>query len=378
MKKKRILKVTSLITAIIAVLFLLEINFFNIWDNDRLRLHFFYKEPKNSLDVVFMGASENYTAVFPGQFYEETGLTSYVYAIAANPVTLWEYDLKEILKRQKPSLLVVEINGALYDEDELYGDAPIRSFTESIPWSRNKIDALCSYHLKDAPITYYLPFIKYHSNLDGKFTLHSIQKAGNINLTRFRPYSVTKQLATLPKVFEPDAGYLDPDTGKEQELAPTAEKKLRGFLNLCRENQIEVFFYRAPHYIEDKNKKRALLFLERSNTVGRIVQEEGYRFLNCETLFDRIGIDRENDFYNKEHLNVYGQKKFTSFIGDYIRENYELQPVQQTEKREKNWKRTAEYTRYMQEYAVDQIKAGSKRYVYETVYSMTKLKKYMK
>ena len=83
-------------------------------DHNQIRLAGFYAEEKNSLDMVVMGASETYYGYFADEAYKTAGITSYPYSFQYNPVSLWKYELKEILKRQKPKVLIVEVNGAGY------------------------------------------------------------------------------------------------------------------------------------------------------------------------------------------------------------------------------------------------------------------------
>jgi hypothetical protein len=46
--------------------------------------------------------------------------------------------------------------------------------------------------------------------------------------------------------------------------------------------------------------------------------------LNCD--LDRIGIDWENDFYDKgDHVNVFGAEKITAYLGEYVLKNYGLE-----------------------------------------------------
>ena len=73
-------------------------------DQSSERVRRFYQEEKNSLDVVFLGASEVFTGFSPALAYEEHGFTSYMYAIDANPGALYKYQLKEVMKHQQPKL----------------------------------------------------------------------------------------------------------------------------------------------------------------------------------------------------------------------------------------------------------------------------------
>ena len=52
--------------------------------------------------------------------------------------------------------------------------------------------------------------------------------------------------------------------------------------------------------------------------------EKGIPFLNMNYYLDEIGIDGDTDFGTSRHLSVNGARKATMFLGNYLKENYEL------------------------------------------------------
>jgi len=54
------------------------------------------------------------------------------------------------------------------------------------------------------------------------------------------------------------------------------------------------------------------------------VQSYGYEFLNLNDSYEEMGIDFSTDFYNAYHVNVGGAEKYTSYLGKYISDNYDL------------------------------------------------------
>ena len=112
-RRRRIFKWLSLLITVLALVGVIQCLFCGNMDHDRRRLQGFYLEEKDSLDIVFLGASEVFSDFSSAQAYAEYGFTSYPFAVRSNPVFLWKYELEEILKRQSPQLIVVETNGAL-------------------------------------------------------------------------------------------------------------------------------------------------------------------------------------------------------------------------------------------------------------------------
>ena len=127
---------------------------------------------------------------------------------------------------------------------------------------------------------------------------------------------------------------------RKQPLTETQEKGLRDLLSYCRdENLTNVVFVRFPHIVTEKTLDR----FERGNTVGDIVAEYGFDYLNFERDFAKTGLDEKRDFYNLDHLNIYGQQKFTAFLTDYLKEHYALTPHELTQAQKEEWEICADY-----------------------------------
>jgi len=60
------------------------------------------------------------------------------------------------------------------------------------------------------------------------------------------------------------------------------------------------------------------------NKVSEIAEEYGITYINYNFLYDEIGIDFETDFADGVHLNYKGNPKFTSYLGAWIKANYEI------------------------------------------------------
>ena len=73
--------------------------------------------------------------------------------------------LRESAKRQNPSVYVVEVNGFLYTEDERkeLGKAATREWLDTLPLSRNKVQAI-NECVQGKRLSYYVPLLKYHDN----------------------------------------------------------------------------------------------------------------------------------------------------------------------------------------------------------------------
>ena len=70
----------------------------------------FYNEPKNSLDVVFMGNSDVYRGISPIKLWDEYGIASYNFVSSGQRMWTGYYMLLEALKYQHPKVIFFNVD----------------------------------------------------------------------------------------------------------------------------------------------------------------------------------------------------------------------------------------------------------------------------
>ncbi len=355
--RKRFIKTLFLILVLLTVIGGMQHYYLCGVNNNGVRLRGFYKEDKNSLDVVLLGSSEVYCSFNAPEFYKQTGVTSYPYSYECNPVTLWSYQLDEILRRQTPKVLIVELNGAAYDDDMLYKEASVRYMADCMQSQKAKWDMVSRYGTEEK-LSYFFPIMKYHSRWDQMEHLQRIKLYIGMDL---RGYSYLKGSFTHTTAEKLPPEWTDYDPEARRDLNPVAEECLIEFLDKCKASGIEhVLFVRFPHQETDNG---AIEALERYNRAADIAAEYGYEYVNLDEYCDDCGIEIETDFYNRDHMLLSGQKKFTDFLAGYLQEKYDLKPTKLTEKQKKNWDRCVEemdacYT-YYEDYMANPTEADT-------------------
>lgn len=341
--RNRIIAVATLILVVVGFVLVGQKFYFRQVDHNAVRIQGFYLEDDNSLDVVFMGSSELYNGFVSGQFYAEHGIASYPYAYETNPVTMWKFELKEILKHQKPKVLVIEANGACYGDDQLYKYAAIRNLSDNIPFSQNKIDLVNEFGT-DSKASYYMPIIKYHEKWK------SGQNPRNLFVPWLRGYNLLRGAFSHTNITPISTDVFTPD-GATQDLNPNAEKYLNEFLDLCDESGIDhILFFRSPHRVYENAKRTHYV---RYNKTAEIVRKRGYEFIDTDDFKDEMELDINTDFFDGDHLNASGQKKFTKWFGEYLVDKYSLPPSELSSKQKEEWDHTADYIdRYFRYYEI--------------------------
>lgn len=345
---KRALKLVSLLLLIVlAVLFLQEYIFRDYWQfgQGSLRIKGFYREPKQTLDVVLIGDSTVYAGYAPGYAYKTQGITSYNMAIGANVCTTWRPITEEILRRQDPQLIVVDIGGIQYDslQEKFDSSTTFHALTDNMPWSANRAavirDIIVGRYGGDA-LEYWFPLSRYHNDWSSFGEL--LPRAKELLAWQFGSRNVLK--GTVARVSAEPVQSQTIDVRRDDttmELAPESETVLREYLEYCRENDRNVVFISVPCRIREDDE--SLTVFRRENRAGEIVREYGFDYWNFHHFTDEIGLDPERDFYNDAHLNYHGQIKFTEYLSRFFVEEYGVKPAALTGSQRAAWDRSADY-----------------------------------
>lgn len=379
MKSKllRAVKILSLVLAITLLLGLLQEFVLCHADHNRERLKGFYLEDEGSLDVVFLGASEVYSDYAPGYAYSRSGVTSYLFATQSNSILNYKSQLKNILSRQDPDLIVIELNAAVYgDEEEDVKEANLHNYADNVPLDGVKWEWMFS-KVKENRLEYLFPIIKFHSTWMDIPDNMKYQKT--VLQDKMRGYNYLKGILNETAVYQsPEISFnssLPELADSKKPLTATEEAGLRELLQYCRDEGLtNVVFARFPHIVVTRTFER----FERSNTVGDIVAEYGYDYINLERDIAMTGLDEEKDFYNLDHLNVYGQQKFTAFLTDYLSEHYAVTAHELNESEKAEWQACADYYDAYCRYSDELIQQGDKRELSEDCDLIDTLSGYLK
>ena len=282
-------------------------------DNPTITYLNFYKLPKNSADVIFLGGSHARDAFIPQELYDNYGITSYNLACSAQPVILSYYWLKEAMRYQRPKVVVLDTFFVFYNNYKAEGD--IRKCLDYMRWGKVKkeaVDAVCEKYDGHSKLSYYLTNIRYHDrwkNLDEvNFLLEDI-----VNSRNFMGYTGgrtgTNKLKFLPLSRKV------PKDGDPEVLDSYFEK----FADLCAENGIMLLLVKTPHTNQT---------IERHAAVENFASERGLHFydMNEDGIYNALGVDFNADFIDYGHANMSGALKITNYIGKLLSGKYGLQP----------------------------------------------------
>lgn len=297
----------------------------------------FYDEPKNTLDGVYIGASNVYWYWQAPIAYQYAGVAVMDYATGSLPYTAFAGVLRESMKRQSPRLVLIDPRSFTGDgEPDAFG---VHNLFDFMPASVNKYKTLktvCDGAHVDAStrLEYYVPFVRFHyiwEELDASCFRRDASPYKNAVFNTDVLTFVTDYTGEM--VFSEDVA---PVTGVHLDA-------LNELLDVCDTLSCPVLFVTSP-MLDDAPRKAQM------NYIGQFLEERGYPFLNCNdrAVYEQIGLAVPTDFYDAAHVNIWGSMKYTRFLTDYIQLNYAL-PDRRGDAAYATWdKAYADYAAYVE------------------------------
>lgn len=275
-----------------------------------------FKEEKE-LDMVYIGASSASRYWQPLKAWQDAGFTSYIYGAGGLEAEAIITCIKEVRKTQDPALFLIDAKPFQYYTNK--GREPeLRHLTDSLDISSVERYKLLHKYFQNRKfpentdfLSYYLDIAKYHTNdenLSAELPWQYIRNSGVRS-----PYKGFEFVDKYQYFEEPK----DRQQVQRAELPETARDALIELLDYITDEKLNVLFIVSPNIITYADYATY-------NTVGDIVSSYGIPFLNTNDHYSEIGLDFGKDFYDWNHVNIFGAEKFTEYLEKYICEHYSL------------------------------------------------------
>ena len=274
------------------------------WWNMTTKVNSFFNSPKNKYDVIFFGSSHAYASFNPLIIYEETGLKSHVIATQKQPLWATYFYIDEAIKRQDPSLIVLDTYAATFTDD--YSDeATVYTYCDDFPFGINKLKLIneSTDNIK-RKFDYAIRFTKYHTRWNEL----------NQDDFNFSPNKLHDWLYGYCKLTTRGKDIIRPDTSSIDFKTPLTDKNemwLKKIITLCKNNGIDIVLVKTPD--NETGTERSYY-----NYIEELAVKNNISFVNYNNLYDEICLDPANDFFDKTHLNQYGADKFSRFISSAL------------------------------------------------------------
>lgn len=269
-----------------------------MWDN-------FNALEKNSVEALFVGNSHSFCSISTDLLQSVYDYPAFMLSASGQTLAMDYYAILEALKTQSPKIIYLETSYVIHEWKHA-GNEMAHMFFDGMPLDSIKIEAVKDMIDEDQRIYFYLPLGQFHSRWTA---LTESDYASDL----------TSPLGTFTseKVYNcwPISVL---DASEKEPMAKTAEEYLDKIIALCKEQGIELVLYTVPFnamYPDDEHTLQNLYEDQRVyNYLADYSAEKDVTYYNLFHDVDLIGFDYSKDFMDSQHLNTYGQQKFTTYM----------------------------------------------------------------
>lgn len=326
MRKKIIISSVCFVFLFISVSFCLSKIITN--ESDLIQrdiLNSFYKEKKNSLDVVIIGPSSTFCAWIPLVVWHKYGITNLTYSSPGLPHYALKNIIKEILSIQKPKLLIINIDGIA--EFPAYDDGTcvdIQRYLLNMPFSMNKIEVINSvidgYNLSFIKsLEFYFPIIRFHQNWKNlkKTILKKIHtktyRKGIFTQINYEYYTLEQKKDFSEKI---------PYTRSPYNVPKDYYDYLRDLYSFLTSLDVHVLLINTPLYSHRENED---IYNRHESYFDAAFKTAKEYNLDCIDFRDkRSSLFAKSDYFDPGHLNYKGALKFMNYLANIIQTKYNL------------------------------------------------------
>ncbi|SDB54221.1 hypothetical protein SAMN02910298_02771 [Pseudobutyrivibrio sp. YE44] len=275
----------------------------------------FYNLEQDSIDVLFLGSSVAANAFNPQELYSKYGITSYNLASAQQSLFMNYYWLKEALRYQSPSVVVVDTKFLwnVHPEDSInMSEGHIRRCLDPMKWSSVKMEAvheLCKLDGSQDEMSYYFKNKRYHS----KWTSLSSQ---DFQMRDDISYPLMGFALNSDYVYGEFSAFDPTDEDAVVEFAPLMQEYLDKISALCKENNISLVLTSMPGGVMNDSF---------NNTLEKYASDNGIAYYNfaAADLYSEVGAELPRESII-EHANLWGSIKLMDYLGGVFTSEYGL------------------------------------------------------
>ena len=276
----------------------------------------YFQQKEDTFDVVFLGPSTTLYGVYPMELWNDFGIMSYNLATPGQPVLGSYYLIKEIIAHDHPALIVLDagrVSTRTVNAQLNY----LHDMTDNMPLlSENRLAIINSLAREEDRLELYVPLELYHNRWD------------SLTEDDWKPYykRITYGAGVIGYQSGEIAQYEDHAVDSTAGITHTREDELRMIIDLCKEEDVELLLVRLPICGVYQGISQYNYDMRRNADarVADIARRAGVPFLNLFDEPEEVGLVTSTDSMDGQHLSILGAQKFTRYIGEYLKEHYDL------------------------------------------------------
>lgn len=275
-----------------------------------------YKLENNSVNVMFYGSSHCWHTINNAILWQNYDIASFNAATPGQGLGNTYYCIQESLKTQDPDIIAVELLATAWKMPS-FKDGNFYRNTLNFKWSKLYLDNL--------------EYTSYIAEVDQDTKESALLKFPVIH-TRYREirkkdfdqdfylkgsYAInwSSEAYDVSEIYH---------SNEIQILREDDRMYLEKIVELAKKKDKELIFFVAPYIMREGDESYF-------NAAEQFALEHNIPFLNFNKLIDDIQLDFSCDMADEKHagshLNAYGMKKVTNYIGKYINDNYKLSNI---------------------------------------------------
>lgn len=281
----------------------------------------------NEYDIFFLGTSHVINGVNPIYLYNDYGITSYNFGNYSSRIPETYYTLLNALNYKTPQMVVIDLYGMGYNEKVPPTSIERVHFAwDAFPISFSKVIGVYDvYNNFDDKMEMLFTLAKYHS----RWT-ELTREDFNVPLNKYNGCEM---------LFEVAVGLNKTEYIVDENTLPdkydVSMEYIQKIIELCQEKEIKVLLCWLPYRCSEEEQIDM-------NYGYYLSGKYNIDYLNFLKL-DIVNID--TDFKDQYHLNMSGAYKVTTYLGEYISNNYNLSDYLQDEDIEAWTEKIKEYVK---------------------------------
>lgn len=285
-------------------------------------------------DVIIIGDCEVYENISPITLWEDYGITSYIRGSAQQLIWQSYYLLEETLKYETPKVVIFNVLSMKYHEPQ--NEAYNRMTLDGMKWSMSKVNSVRASMLpEESFIEYVFPLLRYHSRWSELSTedLAYMFSKDKISHNGYYMRADIKPVTTIP----------EGNKLSNYQFGDNSYKYLDMMVELCKENNIELILMKAPSIYP-------YWYPQWEEQMEDYAEKHDLKYINFLELIDEVGIDFSVDTYDAGlHLNVTGAEKVSKYLGEVLKDEYNLEDHRNDEILKVIWDEKVDFYNSMKE-----------------------------
>ena len=300
-------------------------NHVNVWNQQRVSD--FYKLEENSLDILFIGSSHSYCTFAPALIDKALGTESFQLGMPLQyPDSTW-FTLKEALKTQSPSVVVMEVYWAVMDKDFdiKQADTLFEAYLDDEEFKNAYIDEIFPWNEK---IKYLFPIIRYQQDF---LTYQNKRLTDNVEAQLGVTQNKEKQTGVerydyrgfmycdynIPQSKFGEGNQFNNFDGKNWSFSKVQLNYLEKIIDVCDKNNICLIFATSPVAPVSMEKMRNYGAVH--GAVSNFAQKNKIPYLDFNTENQAKNLFENKNFRDDAHLNYSGAEIACAYFADWVK-----------------------------------------------------------